>query len=254
MQLGFDLFGEDTFAKEDPVEVMKELCVNCTSCRLAQLHPVNRGMIYRGNLNAKIAIVGIAPGDTETEKGAALIGASGKLLEQWMKYIGVNTRNDTGNVFITNIVQCQPPKKKINGRMKQRDPDRDELGACFGPRCLRVLRAMPNLEVVITLGWLTAKAFLGTTDDKVIPKTKTHEGQWFESSLLPGIAIFCLSHPAELIYAASRDNKDAASDEKKMAIQHCLDYFKREYLQTGKVKGLAKVARERREEMGLGLY
>lgn len=243
MQLGFDLLGEEEFAREDATEVMKELCVNCSSCRLCQLHPANRGMIYRGNLNGRIAIVGIAPGDTETEKGAALIGASGKLLEQWMRYIGVDTRTDT---FITNIVQCQPPKKKINGRLKQRDPDKDEVNACFGPRCLRVLRAMPKLEVVITLGWQTAKAFLGTNDEKSVPKTKTHEGQWFESSLLPGVAIFCLSHPAEIIYSDS--------DDKKMTIQNCLDHFKREYLQTRKVVDLAATARENREALGLGLF
>ncbi len=200
-------------------------------------------MVYRGNLNARIAIIGMAPGDTETEKGSALIGASGKLLEQWMRYIGVDTRIDT---FIMNVIQCQPPKKKINGRMKQRDPDKEEINACFGPRCLRVLRAMPHLEVVITLGWLTAKAFLGTTGDAVVPKVKTHEGQWFESSLLPGVGIFCLSHPAEIIYSDSED--------KKMAIQHCLDHFKREYLQTRKVVDLAATARENREAVGLGLF
>ena len=241
MQLGFDLIGEEV-EREDPKETMKELCVNCTSCRLSQLHPANRGMIYRGNINAKIAVIGIAPGEAETEKGTAMIGASGKLLEQWLRYINVDTRTQ---VFITNIVQCMPPKKKINGRMKQRDPERDEINACFGPRCLRVLRSMPNLEIVMTLGWLTAKAFLGTKDDMNTPKTKTHEGQWFESSLLPGIPIFCLSHPAEIIYSDS--------DDKKMTIQNCLDCFKREYLVSRKVIDLGQQAREAREALGLGV-
>ena len=244
-QLGFDLLGDTTFEREDAKQVMKELCVTCTSCRLSQIHPTNRGMIYRGNVNARIAVVGIAPGDTETEKGAALVGNSGKLFEQWMKYIGIDTRVST---FITNIVQCQPPKedKDENGKSKQRNPDKDEIQACFGPRCLRILRAMPNLEVVMTLGWVTAKALLGTMNETATPKTKTHEGQWFESSLLPGIGIFCLSHPAELLHAES--------EERSETIRHCLDYFKREYLETGKVKALAQAAKERREELGLGVY
>lgn len=235
MQLGFDL-GEETIEKEDPKQVMSELCINCTTCRLGLLHPANRGMIYRGNLDAKIVIIGIAPGATETEKGAAMIGASGKLMEQWMKYIGINTRTQ---VFITNLVQCMPDSKEIKGKLKQRDPDKSEIDACFGPRCLRVVRAMPNLEVVITLGWLAAKAFLGTKNDTDIPKTKTHEGQWFESSLLPGVAIFCLSHPAEILYSDSPN--------KKMIIQNCLDCFKREYLDKNKITELATKAKELRE-------
>ena len=228
MQLGFDL-GDSNVEKEDPKQVMQELCVNCQDCRLGLLHPSNRGMIYRGNIDAKIAVIGIAPGDTETEKGVAMIGASGKLFEKWMKYINIDTRTQ---IFVNNIVQCQPEKKEIGGIFKQRNPDRDEINACFGPRCLRILRAMPNLEVVITLGWLPAKMFLGTKEGIDTPKSKTHEGQWFESSLLPGVAIFCLSHPAELLYNES--------DNKEMTIQNFLDCFRREYVNTKKVVKLVK--------------
>ncbi len=236
MQLGFNLGGYEE-EKEDPKKVMQELCINCQDCRLGQLHPANRGMIYRGNLDAKIAVIGIAPGVTETEKGTAMIGASGKLFEQWMKYINVDTKTQ---IFVTNLVQCMPPQKEIKGKLKQRDPNLDEINACFGPRCLRVLRAMPNLEVVITLGWQPAKLFLGTKSGTDIPKTKTHEGQWFESTLLPGVAIFCLSHPAELLYNDS--------DNKKMTIQNLLDCFRREYLNSKKVVKLAKQAMDNRDE------
>ena len=249
MQLGFDL-GDVEIKKEDAEQVLEELCVNCTSCRLYQIHPANRGMIFRGNLNARIAVVGIAPGDTETEKGAAMVGPSGKLFEEWMKYVGVSTRRD---VFITNIVQCQPPKKKISGMTKQRDPEKDEINACFGPRCLRLLRAMPSLEVIMTLGWLPASVLLGTDKDRNVPRSKTHEGQWFESSIMPGIPIFCLSHPAELL-RKNQYGKEEASVDRKMVIQHCLDNFRREYLLHNKVSALAKEAQAKREALNIGVF
>jgi uracil-DNA glycosylase family 4 len=235
MQLGFDL-GEDEVEQEDSKTVLKQLSTTCTNCRLSLLHPANRGMIYRGNLNARIAVVGIAPGPTETEKGSAMIGPSGKLFEQWMRYINIDTRTE---VFITNICQCSPPSKEIDGKLKQRDPEKDEINACFGPRCLRVLRTMPNLQVIITLGWLPARVILGTKNDTDTPKTKTHEGQWFTTSLLPGVAVFCLSHPAELLHMEG-DGKN-----KKMVIQGYLDCFKREYLDTDKVIKLIKAVESR---------
>jgi uracil-DNA glycosylase family 4 len=241
MQIGFNLI--DDFEQEDVMQVLKELSVTCNSCRLSQGHPYNRGMVYRGNPQAKIAVIGDAPSDSETEKGVPLVGMPGKEFEAWMSYIGIDTRKD---VFISNIIQCQPPKKEINGRKRTRDPDKDEINACFGPRVLRVLRAMPNLEVVMILGWVAAKAFLGTSNEENIPKTKTHEGGWFESSLLPGVGIFCLNHPADIVHSESQ--------EKKMVIQKFLDYFKREALEQKKISVLAKDAQKYREELGLGVF
>jgi uracil-DNA glycosylase family 4 len=240
-QLGFNLLEE--FEQEDVDSVLTELSVQCTACRLSQLHPFNRGLVYRGNPLAKIAVVGGVPNDGETEKGSPFTGVVGKEFEKWMTYIGLDVRKD---LFLTNILHCQPPKKLINGRHKTRDPEKDEINACFGPRTLRILRAMPNLEVVLVLGWISGKAFLGTSDDTNVPKTKTHEGGWFESSLLPGIGIFCLNHPGDIVHSDS--------DEKKMTIQKFLDYFKREALEDDKIKRLAAVARERREELGLGVF
>jgi uracil-DNA glycosylase family 4 len=241
VQIGFSIFEE--FEKENVEDVLRELSSTCSSCRLSQIHPYNRGMVFRGNHLARIAVVGGAPADSETEKGVPLVGIAGKEFEKWMQYIGIDTRKD---VFITNVLQCQPPKKVINGKRKTRDPEKDEINACFGPRALRVLRAMPNLEIVIVLGWVAAKAFLGTSNDENIPKTKTHEGGWFESSLLPGIGIFCLNHPQDIVHAES--------PEKKMVIQKFLGYFKREALEQKKIGDLAKAAQEAREELGLGVF
>jgi uracil-DNA glycosylase family 4 len=230
-QLTF-LIPESNTNKEDVTKVMKELSTTCHACRLSLIHPDNRGIIWRGDVNAKVAIIGEAPGDMETEIGRPLVGPSGKEWERWARLIGLDTIK---GCFISNVVQCQPEKHRIDGRLSQQAPDKDEIKACFGSRTLRVLKAMPNLEVVITLGWVAAKTILGGE-----PKSKTHEGQWFESSLLPGIAVFCLVHPAYLLREPSA--------EKTGKVETCLQLFKREYLETKKVIGLAKATKEAREK------
>lgn len=223
--------------KQDVADVMAQVTVNCDDCRLAALHPANKGLCYRGNVNAKIAVLYEAPHDAETERGVVLIGHTGKEFERWMRILNLNSREE---LFMTAVIQCQPPKVKKNGVMLQREPDSAEIRACFGPRALRVLRAMPNLETVITLSWSAAKALLGPN-----VKAKTHDAQWFESSLLPGIPIFCLPDPNWVI--------QKFTPERDGTIKRDLDYFRREFLMEHKTTALALEAKADRESKGLGL-
>lgn len=224
------LFDLESAGKEDIKHVISSLSVTCFSCRLSFLHPHNRGILYRGDPLGKIAVLAEAPGDKETEQGLPLVGASGREWERWALSIGI----DTKKVFHTNVVQCQPHKVLREEKMQQEAPDKDEIRACFGPRALRVLKAMPNLEAVITLGWVAAKALLGGE-----PKAKTHEGNWFETNSLPGKAIFCMVHPA---YVLRDPNPD-----KDTRVQECLKAFKREYLESGKCYALAQEVKANRE-------
>lgn len=228
MDLLFDL--EALTEKEEVRSVLKQLSTTCTACRLALLHPYNRGILVRGNPEAKIGVLAEAPGDKETEQGKPLVGPSGKEWDHWAASIGLNSNEDC---FHTNVIQCQPQKVMREGKMAQEAPDKDEIKSCWIPRGLRTLKAMPNLETVITLGWVAAKAVLGGE-----PKGKTHQGNWYESDVLPGIAIFCLPHPAFIL----RD----PNPEKDAAVSQAMKAFKREYLDTKKCYNLAQQVKEKR--------
>lgn len=227
--------------KEDILLVIKDLSSPCYDCRLGhcQKKGSNRGLIWRGNPKARIALVSIMPGRTEMETGKPLTGESGKLSDEWFKSIHLDTNKD---MLVINVVQCRPPDVEKVGdfgkkEMSQRDPEQDELATCFPTRCLRVLRAMPNLEVVVTMGWTAARCILGGD-----PKDQSHLGHWFATSLLPGKAVFCLAHPAAIL----REEKKVDPDEDKggvttaylskvYRVEHCLEVFKREYLDLGVV-------------------
>jgi len=218
------LFNIDELCRESIRDVLKQLSVNCQACRLSFLHPHNRGLLTRGNPEAAIGVLAEAPGDKETELGQPLVGNSGREWDRWAKAIGLDTNQ---HCFHTNVIQCQPGKVEREGKMAQEAPDKDEIKACWVPRGLRVLKAMPNLEVVITLGWVAAKALLGGE-----PKSKTHEGNWYESTALPGIAVFCLPHPAFILREPT--------PEKDSKVAEAMKAFKREYLETKKCFILAQ--------------
>src|SRR2546428_7378955 len=58
-----------------------------------------------GPENARIVIVGEAPGQNEDLQGEPFVGAAGKLLDQLLRGIGLSR----GDAFITNILKCRPP-------------------------------------------------------------------------------------------------------------------------------------------------
>lgn len=62
-----------------------------------------------GPMNAKIAIVGMAPGKDEVKLGVPFIGPSGTLLSNCMRQVGMNR----GDCFITNVSEVMPPNNNL---------------------------------------------------------------------------------------------------------------------------------------------
>ncbi len=63
-------------------------------------------VIYRGNPQAKLMIIGEAPGTEEDRLGKPFVGRSGKLLDQILEAVNFDHEED---VFITNAVFRLPP-------------------------------------------------------------------------------------------------------------------------------------------------
>ena len=67
--------------------------------------------IYQeGPRNAKIVLVGDAPGSTELKLGRPFVGYSGELLDRMLGRAGIRR----ADVFITNVCHVQPPKNEFN--------------------------------------------------------------------------------------------------------------------------------------------
>lgn len=131
-----------------------------------------------GPADARILIVGEAPGQNEDLQGEPFVGAAGKLLDQLLRGIGLSR----ADVFITNILKCRPPGN--------RDPQPDEVEACspFLEDQLRLIRP----EVVLVLG-RHALARLLPGQDSI---TRVH-GRVISRD---GVSYIPVYHPAAALY------------------------------------------------------
>lgn len=218
-QLGLDSLFESDEApvQESPIAVMQRLTASpCSSCRLGLDSPNNPGFIWKGNPDAHIAVVGDVPSPADMSTRRSFADEVGNVLSDWVELAGIATED----VFYTYLVQCKTPfvKSKIEKKNDtQRTPHPDtEVAVCFPSRCNTVLRSMPNLEIVWALGLNVMATVLGGN-----PQVKSHQGFWFGTDLLPGVAVYGLPHP--------RDFDRTTSEIKKGRLKQLLLYFKNEY-------------------------
>ena len=222
--------------KEDPLVVIGEVSGNCKACRLGQsTDKQNTGFIYSGPTTARIAVLGDMPQvqGTVLSRRLPLAGDFMQELGGWLGMLGVAQED----VFVLNVMQCKTNKSKAKDAVL-RDPFPEEIDVCFPGRALRVLRALPDLEVVITLGWVAAGALLGRTPE---PRLKSHEGAWFGTDYLPGAAVFCMDHV--------REYGKAADARKRGRLRQHLDFFKSEYLkpETAKIRKVLDIRQAERK-------
>ena len=69
-------------------------------------YPNSKLVFGEGQKNAKIFIIGEAPGGDEEKQGRPFVGKAGKNLDEFLKIAGVS-RSD---VYITNTVKIRPTK------------------------------------------------------------------------------------------------------------------------------------------------
>jgi len=136
-----------------------------------------------GNPQARVMLIGEAPGEDEDRQGKPFVGASGKLLDRMLEWIGL----DRTSVYITNILPWRPPGN--------RSPTPAEIAACLPFLERHVQLVSPAL--LVPLGGTSAKTLLNRADG--ITRLR---GQWFEyaSPALPGpLPVLPMLHPAYLL-------------------------------------------------------
>lgn len=127
-------------------EELRDRALVCTACRLSETR--NNVVFGVGDPNARLMLVGEAPGKNEDLQGEPFVGAAGKLLDELLAGIGIEREQ----VYIGNVLKCRPPGN--------RDPKEDEIDSCKG--YLREQIRMIRPEVVMTLGNFATKLLLPT--------------------------------------------------------------------------------------------
>lgn len=155
---------------------VRDLLGECDRCELAA---TRTNIVFgSGNPEARLMLVGEAPGRNEDLTGEPFVGAAGALLEELLASAGMS-RED---VYIANVLKCRPPGN--------RNPKPAEIEACTP--FLRAQIELVDPELIVTLGNFATRFILGTTE----PITALRgAGIEFE-----GRTVFPVFHPAATIY------------------------------------------------------
>jgi uracil-DNA glycosylase len=166
-------------------ESLAELVADMQQMSHDPLHATgSRMVIYRGNPAAKLMIVGEAPGPQENKQGKPFVGPSGKLLDQILESVQLESEKD---VFITNAVFRLPPGE---GDRPVRKPTTAEINF-YKPFLMEIIRLI-DPQIILLTGAVSMQSVL---DETKLGITKVR-GQWFQVDNRWVMPIF---HPAYLL-------------------------------------------------------
>jgi DNA polymerase len=130
--------------REKELKLLEAEVLSCNKCDLYKSR--TQAVFSRGlTLNPKILFIGEAPGYEEDLRGKPFVGRSGKLLDRWIAYLGIDS------YVITNVVKCRPPGNRA--------PTKAEVEACK-PYLMRQL-VLYKPKLLVLLGKIAIEALLG---------------------------------------------------------------------------------------------
>lgn len=164
---------------------LRAAVAGCTACALSTSR--TQTVFGVGHEQARLMIVGEAPGEQEDLKGEPFVGQAGKLLDNMLRAIGL-TRDAAApaaqQVFIVNTLKCRPPRN--------RNPDAAESAAC-APFLARQI-ALVRPRVLLAMGRFAAQALLAS--DEPIGKLRGRVHRWPGDGTTPLVVTY---HPAYLL-------------------------------------------------------
>lgn len=150
---------------------------------LCELKRGARNLVFcDGRPEARVMIVGEAPGREEDRQGKPFVGRAGQLLDRMFAAIGLSRQSEEAAtaLYITNMLPWRPPQN--------RDPKPDEL-AMLLPFVRRHIE-LADPEIVVLMGNWACQGLLGRRG------IKRMRGQWDEVLGRPALPMF---HPAYLL-------------------------------------------------------
>ena len=173
-------FNKNTGDKKTQIdEVIKDLKNHQSSLQKT----ATKLVVYDGNLNAKVMLIGEAPGRDEDQQGIPFVGRAGQLLNKML--LAINLQRE--DVYINNVVNWRPPDN--------RTPNDNEILEYlpFLQRQIDIIKP----KFIFLLGGVAAKAILSTP--LALGKLR---GKWHVYKALnleQGIPTIASYHPAFLL-------------------------------------------------------
>ena len=171
---------------ESSAALLEDIASQVAACRRCPLCEGRTNVVPGfGNPEARVMLIGEAPGKNEDLQGKPFVGAAGKYLTELLGYAGL-TRKD---VFIANVLKCRPPSN--------RNPQPSEIEICT-PFLRDQVRAV-GPEYLVTMGNFATKFILKTEQGITGLHGKPRTAGRF--------IVYPVFHPAAAIY--DRTKRDA---------------------------------------------
>lgn len=174
---------------ESPRNVLR--CSTIPACEPGNekkfVHDLNRSFGKEYKANARIVIVGEAPGIQENKTGLPFVGQSGYIIDRELKKLDLS-RDD---IYITHAVKCRP----TNDEGKTRAPSEDEIIDCAP--LVKDEIGIVKPKVILAMGRTAIKSLVG------IPSINRAINQGEMEAL--GAVIIPTYHPAALLHGSEAD-------------------------------------------------
>lgn len=145
-------------------------------------------VISRGNPNAKLLLIGEAPGPQENIKGKPFVGPAGQLLDKILQAANFDPETD---IYITNSIFRMPPGDDGKSFRKPNDKEIE----FYRPFVFEIIRLINPLVILLT-GNVACQSVLQKTGITSL------RGKWTE---LDGRWLMPIFHPSYLLRNQSRE-------------------------------------------------
>ena len=167
-------------AASPELERVRAEALACTRCRL---HEGRHSVVFgEGAADAKVVVVGEAPGAEEDRTGRPFVGPAGRLLDRLLLSVGFPREQ----VYICNVLKCRPPGN--------RDPQPDEIASC-APFLERQIELIAP-RVLLAVGSFAAQTLLGEAHSIGTLRGRVHRRR--------GVPLVATYHPAYLLRSPER--------------------------------------------------
>lgn len=159
-----------------------------------------------GNPDARVMLVGEAPGYNEEKEGQPFVGPAGQKLNDILKAMGISREE----VYISNLVKFRPaiPKQTTNNRK----PSPEEMASCL-PLVLAEISVVKP-EIVVALGGTAAEGLLGLSGS-----VGEMRGKWHAISGIPTRVTY---HPSYLLQSGGSNQVKRALWEDMLEVMEKL--------------------------------
>lgn len=179
-------------------QTLQSAVSSCRACGLCQRR--KNAVFGVGAQRADWLVVGEAPGEEEDLVGEPFVGASGQLLDNMLRAIGLGRREADlpqgggkrpANVYIANVLKCRPPHN--------RNPEPHEVAQCT-PYLRRQIELL-SPKIILAAGRFAANVLLKGLVDEVerVPLGRLRGKTYSYQNRSKAIPVVVTYHPAYLL-------------------------------------------------------